>query len=147
MIDNETMETKSIIESFNEALKTFLENLPTIIGVIFLIALFKTFVSKDIIRSIFTNNLITDTFTGTVIGSISTGNPITSYILGGEFLNMGVSLFAVTAFIVAWVTVGIIQLPAEIATLGKRFAIIRNATSFVLAIFVSICTVIVMMVV
>jgi hypothetical protein len=48
----------------------------------------------------------------------------------------------VTAFIAAWVTVGVIQLPAEAAILGKRFALTRNALSFIFAIIVAIATVI-----
>ena len=79
---------------------------------------------------------------GSMIGSISTGNPITSYIIGGELLKEGVSLFAVTAFIAAWVTVGVIQLPAEAAILGKRFALTRNALSFIFAILVALATVV-----
>ena len=54
----------------------------------------------------------------------------------------GISLYAVTAFIVAWVTVGMIQLPAEAAILGKRFAILRNFLSFLLSIAVAITAVI-----
>jgi hypothetical protein len=49
----------------------------------------------------------------------------------------------VTAFLVAWVTVGIIQLPAEIMMLGKRFAITRNILSFIFSILVAIMTVLI----
>jgi uncharacterized membrane protein YraQ (UPF0718 family) len=56
-------------------------------------------------------------------------------------LQQGVSLIAVTAFLVAWVTVGFIQLPAESYLLGKRFAFLRNLTAFILAIVVAILTV------
>ncbi|WP_218185238.1 hypothetical protein [Methanogenium cariaci] len=45
-----------------------------------------------------------------------------------------------TAFIVAWVTVGIIQLPVEMNILGKRFAIARNLCGFILAILIAILT-------
>jgi hypothetical protein len=47
-------------------------------------------------------------------------------------------MFAITAFIVAWVTVGVIQLPAEALMLGKRFAFVRNGISFVTALIISI---------
>jgi hypothetical protein len=52
-----------------------------------------------------------------------------------------VSLFAVVAFIVAWVTVGVVQFPAEAAILGRRFAAARNLLAFMLAMVVSIATV------
>ncbi|MEE8596786.1 MAG: hypothetical protein V3T09_03135 [bacterium] len=115
--------------------------LPLILGVLLLVSLIPVLIPKSFYLRFFQKNPILDSVTGSIIGSISAGSPITSYILGGEFLKDGVSLTAVTAFIVAWVTVGIIQLPAESLILGKKFAIIRNATSFLFAIIVALITV------
>ena len=133
---------KTVLSAFSRALKGFRASTPVLLGVILLLGLFQAFITKNIIASVFTGNLIQDTFLGSIIGSISAGNPINSYIIGGELLKNNVSLFAVTAFIAAWVTVGIVQLPAEASILGKRFAITRNILSFFLAVFVSIATVI-----
>ena len=133
---------ENIITSLYKALKSFGVTLPVLLGVVLLLGLFKMYVSSELISSVFTGELLRDTALGSMIGSISAGNPITSYIIGGELLKEGVSLFAVTAFIVAWVTVGVIQLPAEAAILGKRFALTRNALSFIFAILVSIATVV-----
>jgi len=133
---------ESIVASFYKALKSFGVALPVLLGVILLLGLFKIYISPQLISSVFTGELFRDTIIGSVIGSISAGNPITSYIIGGELLKEGVSLFAVTAFIAAWVTVGVIQLPAEASILGKRFALTRNILSFILAILVAIATVV-----
>ncbi|MCK5027534.1 MAG: hypothetical protein KAS07_03885, partial [Candidatus Pacebacteria bacterium] len=65
----------------------------------------------------------------------------TSYILAGEFLAQGVSKLAATAFILTWVTVGLIQLPVESLVFGKKFAIARNVASFVTAIVIAVLTV------
>ena len=132
---------KQLIVAFHKALKSFISALPTITGVVLLLGLFKTFITPKMITSVFTGEPFKDTVLGSLFGSILTGNPITSYIIGGELLKDGVSLFAVTAFIVAWVTVGIFQLPAEALFLGKKFALIRNILSFVLAIVVAVATV------
>ena len=139
--------TKSIIRSFYLAFKNFGTSLPTIIGVILILGIFRTFVSSQMISSVFAGGLLGDTIIGSLIGSISVGNPITSYIIGGGLLLEGVSLFAVTAFIVAWVTVGVIQFTAEAVLLGRQFAFIRNIVSFVLALVVSIATVTTLMVI
>jgi uncharacterized membrane protein YraQ (UPF0718 family) len=56
-------------------------------------------------------------------------------------LKENVSLIAITSFLVAWVTVGIIQFPAEVTLLGRRFACVRNILSYILAILISIATV------
>ena len=109
-----------------------------------LIGLFDAFVSKELLSSIFSGNVALDTLGGACFGSIFAGNPINSYVIGGELLKYGVSLFAVTAFIITWVTVGLVQMPAEIAAFGKRFALLKNGLSFVLATPVGILTVMIL---
>jgi hypothetical protein len=105
------------------------------------VGLFSALVPKHLLRSIFTGQPLLDTFWGACFGSFFTGNPVNSYVIGGEMLEQGISLSAVTALITAWVTVGLIQLPAEIAALGKRFASVRNSVSFVLSIIIAAATV------
>ncbi len=136
---------ENLINSFYKSFKSFGASLPVLIGVVLLLGLFRVNVSPQIISSIFSGEFFRDVITGSLIGSISAGSAITSYIIGAELLREGVSLFAVTAFLVAWVTVGIIQFPAEAAILGKKFAFRRNLVSFILAILVSLATVALMM--
>jgi predicted Fe-Mo cluster-binding NifX family protein len=116
--------------------------LPVFVGVVLLIGLFNALISKDLLSSLFSGNALLDTLFGTGLGSILAGNPLNSYVIGGELLEQGVSLYAVTAFIAAWVTIGLVQLPAEMAALGNKFALIRNALSMVLCIAISILTVV-----
>lgn len=117
---------------------------PLILGTILLVSLMVTLIPKSFYLLIFQGDRIIDPILGSLIGSISVGNPLISYLLGGELLNQGVSLIAVTAFIVAWVTVGVVQLPAESMILGRRFAIIRNLLSFIFSIIVAIVTVLIL---
>jgi len=138
---------KSLSTTLVKVLRSFGSSVPILLSVILLFGLFRTFVSKQLISSIFTGDLFKDTLLGSIIGSISAGNPINSYVISGELLKDQVSLFAVTAFIVAWVTVGFVQLPAEASILGKRFAVVRNGSSFILAILVAIATVVTLMVI
>ena len=135
---------KKLVSAARKAAKGLYKALPILLGVILLISLVNTLIPKNIYSSLFSQNIILDSAIGSALGSIFAGNPITSYVLGGEFLKQGVSLVAVTAFIVAWVTVGIVQLPAEITLLGRKFAIARNITAFVFAIIVAIIIVLIM---
>jgi len=114
---------------------------PIILGVVLLVSLANVVIPKSFYFVLFSKVPLLDSLIGSMLGSVFAGSPITSYLLGGELLNQGISLIAVTAFIVAWVTVGIIQLPAESLILGKKFAIVRNFTAFIFAIFVAIITV------
>ena len=131
----------SLVRAARSSARQFVNLLPILIGVVLLIGLFDAFISKELLTSIFSGNTILDTLWGASFGSILAGNPINSYIIGGELLDYGVSLFAVTAFVIAWVTVGLVQLPMEIAALGKKFALLRNGLSFILSIIIAMLTV------
>lgn len=131
----------ALLRAGRSSLRQFVNLLPILTGVVLLIGLFNAFVSQESLSSIFTGNMALDTLWGACFGSLFAGNPINSYVIGGELLKHGTSLFAVTALIIAWVTVGLVQLPAEIAALGKRFALLRNGLSFLLSIPIAIITV------
>ncbi|MBN2062643.1 MAG: NifB/NifX family molybdenum-iron cluster-binding protein [Deltaproteobacteria bacterium] len=132
------------IHSIQSTTRQFVTLLPVLLGVVLLIGLFDAFISRVSLTSIFSGNMALDTLLGACFGSIFAGNPINSYIIGGKLLKYGVSLFAVTAFIVTWVTVGLVQLPAEIAAFGKRFALLRNGLSFLLSIPIAIFTLLIL---
>ena len=133
--------------SLHKALHMFGQVLPIVIGMLLLTSLAVTAFPKDISVGFFSGDPLSDAIRGAAIGSIAAGHPLASYILGGELLSGGVSLFAVTALIVSWVTVGIVQLPAEAMFLGKRFAVVRNMLNFFIAIIISLFTVTTMQVV
>jgi len=119
----------------------FATMLPIFFGVVLLISLLNTFVSRNFLAALFSGNVVLDTFLGAFFGSILAGNPINSYVIGEELLQYGISLFTVTALIITWVTVGLVQLPVEIAALGRRFALLRNGICFILSIPIAIITV------
>lgn len=132
-------------EKFKKAFKRLLNNLnksiPILLGVMLLVGLVQSLIPKNFFTKVFTGNRIIDPLIGAVFGSVAGGNPMTSYVIGGELLDRGISLLAVVAFIVSWVTVGIVQLPAESLMLGRRFALVRNLISFVFAILIALLTV------
>jgi uncharacterized membrane protein YraQ (UPF0718 family) len=130
--------------ALSQTILAFKKSIPILMGVLMLLALADALIPKETYQLIFTGNGLLDPLAGAAAGSIAGGNPITSYIVGGELRRQGVSLLAVTAFLVAWVTVGIIQLPAEALMLGRRFALVRNAVSFVLSILIGLLTVFIM---
>ena len=132
---------KKLLQAGKKTLFSFLDMVPIFLSIILFISLFFTLVPKSMYINFFTKNAILNSIMGALLGSISTGNPITSYIIGGELLKAGIGLVAVTAFVLSWVTVGIISLPAECYFLGKKFGIMRNILSFIFAIMISILVV------
>ena len=137
------MDIEKLKKSNKQAYRSIIKMLPVIFGILLLVSILSNTVPKSFYQKLFTGNLFFDSLTGDILGSLLMGNPVTGYIIGDELLKSGVSLVAVTAFLVAWVTVGIIQLPAEAMVLGKRFAIFRNICAFFMAIAVAIITVVI----
>jgi len=135
------MKQKSVKKIFLKSLKGLLNALPMMIGIILLIGLMKSFISFESVAGIFTQNKFIDTAIGAFLGSILAGNSINSYIIGNEMIISGVSLFAVTAFLISWVTVGFVQIPMEREFLGTRLTLTRNILSILFAIVISLSTV------
>ena len=129
--------THAMQRSFNQ----FVSMLPIFLSVVLIIGLLNVFVSRNFLTSLFSGNVVFDTFLGACFGSIFAGNALNSYIIGGELLHYGISLFTVTALIITWVTVGFVQLPAEIAVLGRKFALLRNGICFIFALPIALITV------
>lgn len=128
--------TPLLREALAKSLRSLLSIMPMLVGVIGLVGLFQAFVSPEMLHTLFSGSALIDTLTGTLIGGISIGQPVISYILGGELLREGISLSAVTAFLLAWVSLGILQLPLETSLFGLRFTVVRNLLSFLFAILI-----------
>lgn len=135
---------KKLQQKFKKPLFSIINSLPIMLAVIFALGLFKTVISFDQFAKVFTGIAWIDTLFGSLMGSIFAGNSINSYIIGEEMMTAGISMFAITAFLVSWVTVGLMQAPVEIENFGKKFTLLRNLISAILAVFVSLLTVTIM---
>ncbi len=108
-----------------------------LLAVIGLVGIFKTFVTAQMIHTLFDGSELHDMVMGVGIGGVSVGQPFLSYIIGGELLDEGASFYGVTAFILSFVTLGVVQLPMEFSIFGFRFALVRNLLSLLFAFLLS----------
>jgi len=115
--------------------------MPMLLGVIGLIGIMQTYITPDMLSTLFGYGVVADIGTGTLMGAISAGNPAVSYIISEELLGQGVTLYAVTAFILAWVTLGMVQLPAEVSVFGVRFTLYKNILTLLSTMLVAYFTV------
>jgi len=113
---------------------------PLLLGIIGLVGLFQVLITPKMLASLFRGNPLVDTMIGTFVGAAAAGNPVVSYLLGGELLAQGISLYAVTAFILSWVTLGFIQLPAEVDVFGGRFVLYRNVLALIFTMIIAVLT-------
>jgi predicted Fe-Mo cluster-binding NifX family protein len=111
--------------------------LPILLGVVLLLGLFETFISREALLSIFSGSELQNTLLAASLGSILAGHPINSYVIGDTLLKAGVGLSAVTALMVTWVNIGMLQLPDEAASLGWRFSLVRNLAGFIAALLMA----------
>jgi len=123
--------------AFGQTLKTLVMISPMLLAVIGLIGLFKTFITPEMLHTLFNGSVLHDMLMGVGLGGLSVGQPFLSYIVGGELLDEGASFYGVTAFILAFVTLGVIQLPLEFSIFGFRFALLRNLLSLLFAFVLS----------
>jgi len=123
------------------SLRAFAQMLPILLGMLLLTSLILAWLPSSSLQALFGRSGALDVLLGATVGSVAMGHPLAGYILGGELLAGGVSLIAVTALIVSWVTVGVVQFPAEALLLGRRFALIRNLLCFFSAIAIAYLTV------
>ena len=129
------------ITALKLTLKQFRSMVPVLTGVLLLMGIIQTALSKELILSVLSHNPLWDAVTGTFLGSIFTGNPINVYIIGQTLLEMGIGWTGICALMMSWVTVGMAQLPAEAQAMGLRFALVRNGAAVIITILASILTV------
>ncbi len=117
-------------------LKEFLKVNALIFSILFIFNLIQTFVN---IEQILINvNNITGILISAILGGILIGNPSVSYVIGYKLLNLGVHPCIVGTFVLAWLTVGFLNIPIEAKYFGIKFSIKKNALFFALAIIFGI---------
>ncbi len=131
----------SFMQVLRRSLLGFGAMMPMILGVVGLVGLFQAVITPALLHRLFTGNLLYDTLIGTVAGGVAAGQAMVSYIIGGELLKEGISMYAVAAFVLSWVTLGVVQLPLEVEVLGLRFTIVRNLLAFCFTILIALATV------
>ncbi len=129
-------------KAFIGSIKSFISILPVMLAIVGLVGIFQVYITNDMISSLFGYSNFTDIFTGTFAGAIATGHGSISFIIADGLKTQGVSLYALSTFTLAWVTLGFIQIPAESLFLGTQFTIYRNILAFISTILIAYCTII-----
>ena len=61
-----------------------------------------------------------------------------SFPLAASLLDKGAQVASVAVFITTLTMIGIVTLPLEIKIMGKKFALLRNGISFIMAILIAL---------
>ncbi len=121
------------------AATSFLRILPSVVATIIFIGLIMGFVPREVISAVVGEQ---NGFGGIVIvallGSILHIPSLISFPLAAAMLRSGASVTSVSVFITTLTMIGIVTLPVEIEELGRKFALLRNLLSFVIAVIIGL---------
>ena len=120
-------------------IKSFRGVAVTLLSVFGLVGLLNVFVPPALIEKFMgASGGVASLLVGDLLGSVAAGPPVAAYPVAASLLDGGAWPPAVAAFIVSWTLVGFISLPFEARTFNWRFAITRNALSFVFAMVIGV---------
>jgi uncharacterized membrane protein YraQ (UPF0718 family) len=140
------MKQKQQEPSFKKAMinsiKSFASILPVMFSIIGIVGIFQIYITPSMISSFFGYGNLADIFTGTLAGAVATGHGSISFIIAEGLKEQGVSLYALSTFTLAWVTLGLIQLPAEASVFGVKFTFYRNILAFFSTMIIAYLTII-----
>lgn len=110
--------------------------LPLLLAIFALVGLFQQFLPPQAIQALFGHgNRAVALLIGGLVGAVSLGPPLASYPIAGSLLANGAWPPAVAAFILSWISVGVVTLPFEARIFSWRFALLRNGLTLVAALF------------
>jgi len=116
--------------------------MPMMISIIGLVGIFQVYITPDMISKLFGYSVLSDILTGTFVGAIANGHGSLSFIIAKGLKAQGVSIYALSTFTLAWVSLGFVQLPAEASMFGVRFTVIRNILAILSTILITYLTII-----
>ncbi len=113
-----------------------LENiLPQFLSILIIIGLALTVLSPETITNLLgTSSGIWGVLGAAIIGSITLVPGFIAFPLAAALLKNGAGYMQIAAFISTLMMVGVVTLPLEIKTFGKRATIIRNISAFVFSL-------------
>ena len=113
--------------------------LPAIMLVVFAIGLFLGFVPPSwIARTLGNSGGPLGVAIAALLGSVLFIPALLAFPMGASLLESGASIMSVAAFITTLTMVGFIFIPIEVKEMGKKFTLLRNGLSFVVAIIIAI---------
>ncbi len=110
-----------------------------IIAIIFLIGLLLTFIPPETIKSLLgSSNTFLSTIISALVGAITLIPAFVAFPLVGSLISYGASIIPAVAFLTTLTMVGVVTFPLEKKEFGLKFAVVRNALSFGLAVLIAL---------
>ncbi len=126
------------IKSMKKSRKMMGKMMGEILAIIFLIGIVLAFIPPESIKqALGTSNTALATLLAAVAGSITLIPAFVAFPLVGSLVDAGASIVPAVAFLTTLTMVGVVTFPLEKKAFGTKFALVRNAFSFVTALMIA----------
>lgn len=131
--------TEKTKKALNKAWKSFENILPQFLVIILIIGIMLSILDTETITKLLgADSGFLGVIIAAVVGSITLIPGFVAFPLAAALLNNGAGVTQIAAFVSTLMMVGIVTIPMEIETFGKKVTIIRNLAAFVFSLFVAI---------
>ncbi|MCK5148123.1 permease [bacterium] len=121
------------------ALKSFIKMLPMVLMIIIFIGLLLGLLEPEKISQFIGEQAgWGGFFLIAVAGTIMHIPSLLSFPLAASLLEGGAAVTSVAVFITTLTMIGVVMLPLEIQVMGKKFALLRNGFSFIVAVLIAL---------
>lgn len=122
---------KKTKQALKKGWKSFCNILPQMLTVLLLIGLILTLLSPQTISALLGKNSgIFGTLLAAGVGAITLIPGFVAFPLAGALLEHGAGITQIAAFVSTLMMVGVVTLPMETKTIGRRPAVLRNLLAF-----------------
>jgi len=122
-----------------KAWKAFENILPQFLTILVIIGLALSILSPETISKLLgTESGILGVLGAALIGSITLIPGFVAFPLAAALLKSGAGYMQIAAFVSTLMMVGVVTMPLEIKTFGKRVTIIRNISAFVFSLIAAV---------
>jgi uncharacterized membrane protein YraQ (UPF0718 family) len=121
--------------ALKKAWKAFENILPQFLSILILIGLALAILSPETISKLMgTSSGIWGVLAAALIGAITLVPGFVAFPLAAALLKSGAGYMQIAAFVSSLMMVGVVTMPLEMKTFGKRATIVRNVSAFVFSL-------------
>ena len=125
--------------ALKKAWKAFENILPQFLSILVLIGLALAILSPETITKLLgTSSGVWGVLAASVIGSITLIPGFVAFPLAAALLKNGAGYMQIAAFVSTLMMVGVVTMPLEIKTFGRRATIIRNVSAFAFSLVAAV---------
>ena len=130
---------KKTKQALMKAWKSFENILPQFLSILLIIGLALAILSPETITKLIgSSSGVWGVLAASLIGSITLIPGFVAFPLASALLTSGAGYMQIAAFVSTLMMVGIVTIPMEMKTFGKRATIVRNVSAYLFSIVVAI---------